>query len=163
MKKYLSLFLACVLLLLPMGVIASALPLSDGTAALNRQFLNGKYGSYDYVYFSPVKGEDDAVKYPLTVWLHGRNSGGYARAQLERYEFSNWASDEYQARFENAGGCFLLCRSPVCGCVLLACRLALREFLILDHDLDSVNRPSVFICIVVVLQSSLYHHLGSLM
>lgn len=115
MKKYLSLFLACLLLLLPMGVIASALPLSHGTAALNRQFLNGKYGGYDYVYFSPVKAEDDAVKYPLTVWLHGRNSGGYARAQLERYEFSNWASDEYQARFENAGGCFLLCPRAAVG------------------------------------------------
>ena len=109
MKKIFSVFLACLLLALPLCVTAYALPLSDGNAKLNRQFLNGQYGDYDYAYFSPVKGEDDAVKYPLMVWLHGRNSGGYPRAQLERYEFSNWASDEYQSRFENAGGCFLLC------------------------------------------------------
>ncbi|MBQ6067838.1 MAG: prolyl oligopeptidase family serine peptidase [Clostridia bacterium] len=109
MKKMISVILACLLLALPLCVTAYALPLSDGTAKLNRQFQNGRYGDYDYVFFSPVKGEDDPVKYPLTVWLHGRNSGGYPRAQLERYAFSNWASDEYQARFENAGGCFLLC------------------------------------------------------
>ena len=108
MKKGLSLLLSLLLLLLTLSSAAYAAPLADGTAALNRQFLNGQHGGYDYVYFSPVKEETDATKYPLMVWLHGRNSGGYARAQLERYEFSNWASDEYQARFENAGGCFLL-------------------------------------------------------
>lgn len=115
MKKLFALLLALTLFALPLTITSLAAPLSDGTAALNRQFQNGKYGSYDYVCFSPVKGEDDAVKYPLMVWLHGRNSGGYARAQLERYEFSNWASDEYQARFENAGGCFLLCPRAAVG------------------------------------------------
>ena len=108
MKKSLSLLLSLLLLALTLSSAAYALPLADGTAALNRQFKNGQYGDYDYVYFSPVKDGVDETKYPLMVWLHGRNSGGYARAQLERYEFSNWASDEYQARFENAGGCFLL-------------------------------------------------------
>ena len=108
MKKGLSLLLSLLLLALSLSSAAYALPLADGTSALNRQFKNGKYGDYDYVFFSPVKDEADETRYPLTVWLHGRNSGGYPRAQLERYEFSNWASDEYQARFENAGGCFLL-------------------------------------------------------
>ena len=115
MKKALSVLLALVLLALPMTVGAYAVPLSDGNTKLNRTFVNGKYGDYDYVSFSPVKGEDDDVKYPLMVWLHGRNSGGYPRAQLERYEFSNWASDEYQSRFENAGGCFLLCPRAAVG------------------------------------------------
>ena len=115
MKKILSVLLALLLLALPLTVCAYAIPLSDGTAKLNKAFVNGKYGSYDYVAFSPVKGENDATKYPLTVWLHGRNSGGYPRSQLERYEFSNWASDEYQARFENAGGCFLLCPRAAVG------------------------------------------------
>lgn len=87
---------------------AFALPLSSGTRKLNNQFEDGRYGSYDYVYFSPVDGEDDSVKYPLTIWLHGKGSGEFARAQLQWYEFCNWSSDEYQARFENAGGSFLL-------------------------------------------------------
>ena len=115
MKKTAAILLAMVMFLLPLSVSAFAIPLADGTTKLNKQFQNGKYGDYDYVYFSPVKGEDDAVRYPLMVWLHGRNSGGYQRAQLERYEFSNWASDEYQARFENAGGCFLLCPRAAVG------------------------------------------------
>ena len=115
MKKTISIILALVMLALPLTAGVYAVPLSEGNAALNRTFQNGASGEYDYVFFSPVKGEDDSVKYPLMVWLHGRNSGGYPRSQLERYEFSNWASDEYQARFENAGGCFLLCPRAAVG------------------------------------------------
>lgn len=90
------------------NVMCYALPLSSDTRKLNNQFDDGRYGSYDYVYFSPVKGEDDDGKYPLTVWLHGRGLSTFPRAQLQWYEFCNWSSDEYQARFENAGSCFLL-------------------------------------------------------
>ena len=115
MKRFVSIFLAAVMLALPLSAAAFALPLSDGTAALDGTFQDGQYGAYDYVYFSPVKGEEDAVRYPLMVWLHGRTSGSYPRSQLGRYEFSNWASDEYQARFENAGGCFLLCPRAAIG------------------------------------------------
>lgn len=109
MKKIIALIL-CVLTLLPFVLTsAGAIGLSEGKAKLDRQFKNGVYSNdYDYVYFSPVKEEDDTQKYPLLVWLHGMNSGTFARAQLQWYEFSNWASDEYQARFVNAGGCFLL-------------------------------------------------------
>ncbi len=108
MKKILSVVLA-VLMVLPMAVSAFAIPLSSGNDALNAQMLDGdSTKGIDYVYFSPVKGEDDTVKYPLLVWLHGMRSGQEKRAQLNWYEFSNWASDEYQSRFANAGGCFLL-------------------------------------------------------
>lgn len=108
MKKITAVLLA-VLMLLPMAVTALAIPLSSGNEALNKQMLDGEIAStgIDYVYYSPVKGEDDSVKYPLFVWLHGMRSGQTKRAQLNWYEFSNWASDEYQSRFENAGGCFL--------------------------------------------------------
>lgn len=108
MKKLIAVMLA-VLMLFPMAFSAFAVSLSEGNSALNAQMLDGKDGSsdIDYVYFSPVKGEDDGTKYPLLVWLHGMRSGQTARAQLQWYEFSNWASDEYQARFANAGGCFL--------------------------------------------------------
>ena len=107
MKKGISILLAAILLLLS-AAGAAALPLDAGTQQLNAQFKDGVIdGGYDYVAFSPVKGAEDGTKYPLLVWLHGRQSGKLPRAQLQRYEFSNWASDEYQARFANAGGCFL--------------------------------------------------------
>lgn len=109
MKKAFSIIL-CALILLPiLSVFAFAIPLSSGTTKLNSQFRNGRLeGKLDYVYFSPVKGDDDTAKYPVLVWLHGKNSGKYKRAQLANYEFSNWASDEYQSRFESTGGCYLL-------------------------------------------------------
>ena len=109
MKKILAVLL-CAFMLLPFAAMsAGAVSLSDGTSLLDRQFKNGVYSSkYDYISFSPVKGENDTQKYPLLVWLHGMKSGSFPRAQLQWYEFSNWASDEYQSRFKNAGGCFLL-------------------------------------------------------
>ena len=108
MKKQLAALLAVLVLLSAFSLPAAAAPLSAGTALLNAQFKDGAVdGGYDYVAFSPVKGETDTAKYPLLVWLHGRQSGAYPRAQLQRYEFSNWASDEYQARFSPEGGCFL--------------------------------------------------------
>ena len=108
MKKLVCLLITIATILPGLTFSAFALPLSSGPRKLNNQFEDGRYGGYDYVYFSPVDGEKDAVKYPLTVWLHGKGSGKFARAQLQWYEFCNWSSDEYQARFENAGGCFLL-------------------------------------------------------
>ena len=108
MKKLLISAIAALALLFLFVSGAAALPLEAGTAKLNAQFTSGAVADgYDYVAFSPVKGETDRTKYPLLVWLHGRQSGTAPRAQLQRYEFSNWASDEYQARFQNAGGCFL--------------------------------------------------------
>ena len=108
MKRLLYIIIALTIVFPGLVFSAFALSLSSGTRKLNNQFEDDRYGSYDYVYFSPVNGEDDVVKYPLTVWLHGKGSGKFARAQLQWYEFCNWSSDEYQARFENAGGCFLL-------------------------------------------------------
>ena len=109
MKKITALIL-CLLTLIPFVLMpAAAMSLSEGTARLDSLFKNGTYGkSYDYVYYSPVREEGDDTKYPLLIWLHGMNSGSFARAQLQGYEFSNWASEEYQARFTNTGGCFLL-------------------------------------------------------
>ena len=108
MKKYLLAVTAATCMLFLFALSVWALPLDAGTATLNAQFQDGETpNGYDYVWFSPVKDATDQTKYPLLVWLHGRQSGSYPRAQLERYEFSNWASDEYQARFANAGGCFL--------------------------------------------------------
>ncbi len=109
MKKTVSVLLA-VLMLVLCALPVSAISISKGTDALNKTMPDGKNSdvNIDYVYFSPVKGNSDTTKYPIFVWLHGMNSGKVKRQQLSWYEFSNWASDEYQSRFENAGGCFLL-------------------------------------------------------
>lgn len=109
MKKIISVFLSVLMLMscLSLGLIAQAETLSVGNDVLDTWFLDGKCpDQLDYVYYAPeTKGN---TKYPLVIWLHGAKSGDKPRAQLEWYRFSNWASPEYQARFENAGGAFLL-------------------------------------------------------
>ncbi len=109
MKKILSVLLTvCVLFsCFALSFTASAEQLSVGNDVLDARFLDGKCpGELDYVYYEPVKKE--GTKYPLMIWLHGAKSGDKPRAQLEWYRFSNWASDEYQSRFANAGGAYLL-------------------------------------------------------
>ena len=109
MKKILSVIM-CALMLMPfasIGLTASAESLSIGNDVLDSWFLDGECpGKLDYVYYAPETQE--GTKYPLMIWLHGAKSGDAPRAQLEWYRFSNWASPEYQSRFENAGGAFLL-------------------------------------------------------
>ena len=108
MKKLISVLL-CILTLVPfIGILsADAETLSIGNDVLDTYFLDGKCpGELDYVYFEPDVKEN--TRYPLMIWLHGAKSGDKPRAQLEWYRFSNWASPEYQARFKNAGGAFLL-------------------------------------------------------
>ncbi|MBQ7117212.1 MAG: prolyl oligopeptidase family serine peptidase [Clostridia bacterium] len=109
MKKILSVFLCiCVLFsCFAMSLTASAEQLSVGNDVLDARFLDGKCpGELDYVYYQPEAKK--GVKYPLMIWLHGAKSGDKPRAQLDWYRFSNWASEEYQARFQNAGGAYLL-------------------------------------------------------
>lgn len=109
MKKIISLFL-CAMIFMSLTAVsftasAELLPVSNDE--LNARFLDGECpGELDYVYYEPeTKGN---TKYPLMIWLHGAKSGDQPRAQLDWYRFSNWASDEYQSRFKNAGGAFLL-------------------------------------------------------
>ncbi len=108
MKKILSLFL-CMLMILSSASYFTALgaSLSEGTEAIYETFEDGK-AALDYVYFSPVKGEDDTTKYPLVLWLHGNSSGDYPGHQLRNSDIHKFASDELQSRFVDAGGAFLL-------------------------------------------------------
>ncbi len=109
MKKLLSVLLClCVIFsCFALSFTASAEQLSVGNDVLDARFLDGKCpGELDYVYYKPEAKK--GVKYPLMIWLHGAKSGDKPRAQLDWYRFSNWASDEYQARFKNAGGAYLL-------------------------------------------------------
>lgn len=107
MKKIFSVLLCLCVLFSCLAVNVSAEQLSVGNDVLDARFLDGKCpGELDYVYYKPEA--KSGVKYPLMIWLHGAKSGDKPRAQLEWYRFSNWASEEYQARFKNAGGAYLL-------------------------------------------------------
>lgn len=107
LKKIVCVCMALLISCFTLSLAASAEQLSLGNDVLNERFLDGECpGELDYVYYEPDTKQ--GVKYPLVIWLHGAKSGDKPRAQLDWYRFSNWASDEYQARFENAGGAYLL-------------------------------------------------------
>ena len=99
MKKILSGLLAGILICL------TAFSCSAADNSLIEKFKSGQGGGLDYMYFAP---ESDGC-YPLVIWLHGIASGSYNGEQVEAYDFYNWASDEYQSRFANAGHAYLLC------------------------------------------------------
>lgn len=111
MKRIVAVLLVLVCMLsLPLS--ASALSLQDGINSLKTQFIAGEgpvVGDYsvDYRYFSPVK-ENDATKYPLVIWLHGMGDGSEEGKQVEKSDIAYWTSDEFQSRFDPAGGAFIL-------------------------------------------------------
>ena len=111
LKKLTALFLSVVLL--SMFVVPSlALSLDDGMDALREQFVYGEgpvEGDYsiDYRYFSPVVDDNDTTKYPLVIWLHGMGDGAEDGTQISRSNIAAWTSDEFQARFQPAGGAFI--------------------------------------------------------
>ncbi len=112
MKRFISVVLA-MLLLLCYPASAFALPIDGGIEALREQFVQGEgslKGEYsiDYSYFSPVKGENDKAKYPLVVWLHGMGDGSEEGKPVKKSNIAYWASDEFQSRFEPAGGAYIL-------------------------------------------------------
>lgn len=111
MKKIISVFLALTCIF-SLCVSADALSMADGVEALKAEFVAGEgpvEGDYsiDYSYYSPVK-ENDTTKYPLVVWLHGMGDGSEAGKPVQKSNIAYWASDEFQARFEPAGGAFIL-------------------------------------------------------
>ena len=109
LSKILAAVLAAIMLL---SVSVSAANLSDSKDSLVEKFVAGEgptVGNYsvDYRYFSPVK-ENDTTKYPLVIWLHGMGEGGEEGAQIQKNNIAYWASEEMQARFDPAGGAFIL-------------------------------------------------------
>ncbi|MBQ4338611.1 MAG: hypothetical protein IJC37_04240 [Clostridia bacterium] len=111
MKKLFCIALAVLMLLSSVSVMAGAVKIEDGLDALKAQFTAGegpKAGEYsvDYRYYSPVKGSE-SKKYPLVIWLHGMGDGSEEGAQVAKSEIAYWASEEFQARFEPAGGAFI--------------------------------------------------------
>lgn len=110
-KKIIAIILVFVFAM-AIPVSASALSLDSDIADLKAQFIQGEGPiangySVDYRYFSPVK-ENDGTKYPLVVWLHGMGDGSSEGVQVQKSDIAKWASDEFQGRFKNSGGAFIL-------------------------------------------------------
>lgn len=120
---------------------AGAVSVHSGKEALTEQFVYGEGPNVDgyvidYRYYSPVKeipeeeteettdeepkvdGEEttqepETAKYPLVVWVHGHSFGQYEGYQIEATPITNWVSDEYQARFGESGGAYIMAvRAP---------------------------------------------------
>ncbi|MBR1811524.1 MAG: hypothetical protein IJ766_07770 [Clostridia bacterium] len=118
-KKIIAVLLAA-LMLLSVGSVAAfaetrnrnGLLITDEQAALIAAFEDGQGPetngyALDYKFFSPVK-DGDTTKYPLVIWLHGMNEGNYNGEQIFENPIAYWASDDFQSRFQNAGGAFIL-------------------------------------------------------
>lgn len=107
MKKIISALLCALMVFSCLSLSASAVSEKQGMDALRAQFLKGESEYLDYVYYSPVK-ENDNKKYPLVVWLHGNSSGDYPGHQLDNCNIALWSSEEYQSRFKDEGGAYIL-------------------------------------------------------
>lgn len=108
LKKIIAVILVVICVASCFALSATAVSISQSRKELIDSFSSGiAPNGYDYLAFSPKKGEEDSGKYPLMVWIHGMKSGQTPGSQLQWYGFSNWASDEFQARFVQ-GGCYLL-------------------------------------------------------
>lgn len=106
MKKITAVLICILIALSSFAVNGFAVSEKEGMDALEKQFKSGK-SILDYVYYSPAE-KNDKTKYPLVVWLHGNSSGDYPGHQLDNCNIALWSSEEYQARFVNTGGAYLL-------------------------------------------------------
>lgn len=147
MKKTISFLLTFLIIMSCFSFGVSALSEKVGIDALNAQFIK-RDGIMDYVYYSPVKNDRDKTKYPVVVWLHGNSSGDYPGHQLENSDIGRWSSEEYQSRFEDAGGAFLfLPRYPTKDSLMLAwegptttLKSSIDSFLKIHEDNVDLNR-----------------------
>ena len=109
MKRILSGIIA-VLLIVSLTLSAfAAQSLDEYRSMMKTGFSTDKAArKMDYLYYSPVKGEDDTQKYPLLIYIHGMfyglaGPGTHVRTSYMPY----FIEDSLQAKFEE-GGCFLM-------------------------------------------------------
>lgn len=122
MKKLISIFMCVVMLMIPLSLAftssAIGVSLDDGISALRAQWQSGKDDGVDYVFYSPVADNNDDTKYPLVVILHGKFSGDNPGSQINSNNFPYWSSVEFQSRFSETGGAYILMpRSPGGGAI----------------------------------------------
>lgn len=114
LKKILCVILSVLMLGSVFITTAYAYDPHESYTSIKTKFIDGE-SLLDYCYFSPVKGEDDNLKYPLIVWLHGNKSGDYKRHQLNNCRAGFWACEEAQAQFNNGGAFIYLPRHETIG------------------------------------------------
>jgi len=153
-KKILSLALS---LLMLMGICSLAsfakepLSLSAGLDELEKQFEPGQGPeaegyAIDYRYFSPVK-ENDTAEYPLVVWLHGMGDGADEGRQVSAQQVALWSSAEYQSRFKDTGGAFIIAPRSLeekelywDDCLIYPLRAAIDDFIAQNRENIDVSR-----------------------
>jgi predicted peptidase len=119
-KKIIAFLTVAVILISCMGLPSyaygyrkkTALSVSEGIEALRGQFesfTGPKKNGYalDSKFYSPV-GKNDKTKYPIVIFLHGIGHGDYEGSQLDDSLMPYWSSCEFQSRFDDAGGAFIL-------------------------------------------------------
>ncbi len=153
-KKLLLLTVAVIMLTCICSISSLAkepLPLDAGLDKLCEQFEKGQGPetegyAIDYRYFSPVK-ENDSTKYPLVVWLHGMGDGEYDGKQVTEQEAALWSSAEYQSRFKETDGAFIIAPRSLeekelywSDSLIYPLRAALDDFIALNKDNIDVSR-----------------------
>ena len=111
MKKIISLLLVFIIAF-SASLAVNAVDLRSQLDDLRASFKEGEgpvAGDYsvDYMYYSPVKS-GDTKKYPVVVWFHGLGDGNYSGEQIEKNYMAFWASKEFQNRFGNVDGAFII-------------------------------------------------------
>ena len=105
-KKFITLMLVAVILItaVPLSVTAKKTEIAE----LFKFGIGPETDGYsiDYRYFSPVK-ENDTIKYPLVIWLHGMGDGAKEGRQIEKNDIVKWTSDDFQSRFKDSAGAFI--------------------------------------------------------
>lgn len=117
MKKFLSVILSFIMFICALSIPTFACvtkndAYDDNLDALQEQFTYGEGPetegfTIDYRYFSPVKENDD-TKYPVVIWLHGMGDGAEEGKQVKASDIAFWISDDFQARFKDSNGAFIL-------------------------------------------------------
>ncbi len=150
MKKTFSFLLSLIMMMSVLSCLSAyAVSLSAGPDAAYEYFEDGE-GALDYVYFSPVKGEDDTTRYPLILWLHGNASGDYPRHQLYNTDIYKFSTDELQARFKDAGGAFLLLPRDPTKSITLAWDFAVEDAKsvlddFIEANIDNIDLDRIYV------------------
>ena len=109
MKKVFSLLLALLIIVLSLSPLSAAaiFSINDGKDALISQWKSGEGHGISYKAFSP-ENSNNGQKFPLVVLLHGKYSGSSNGEQVSATDFYRWSSAEFQARFGESGGAYIL-------------------------------------------------------
>lgn len=108
MKKLFSLILAVIMIAVCLAPVSAsaAVSLSQGRDALYSQWESGDSHGISYKAYSP--DVQSGKKYPLVVLLHGKYSGSSNGEQVKDTDFYKWSSAEYQSRFKESAGAYIL-------------------------------------------------------